>query len=83
MTNNPGSVLENTFSSHYRRIILFFRRCRVTILKDSHRSDRWVKRCFHPVFFKPNPVGFEAGRHTECTVHFLQGCCKYIYLFII
>lgn len=61
MTNNPGPVLENTFSSHYRRIILFFRRCRVTNLEDFDRSDRWVKRYFHPVFFKPDPVGFEAG----------------------
>ena len=49
--NNPGSVLENTFSSH-NRIILFFRRYRVTILEDFDRSDRWVQALFSSCIFQ-------------------------------
>ena len=55
MINNPGSVLENTFSSHYRRIILFFRRCRVTILEDFDRSECWGSSAIFVLYFS-NPI---------------------------
>jgi hypothetical protein len=76
MTNTSGSIL--CCSRDHHRIIL------LSHYQDFDRSDRWestfnVQPLFHRVFFKPDPVGFEAGRDAEGPV-FLEACCKYNFL---
>lgn len=82
MTNTSGSVLCCCRDYLFLPTIALFY-CRTTIFEDFDRSDRWDSTAIYIVyFFKPDSVGFEAGRHAEGPV-FLQACCVNITLYYI